>query len=70
MTHRIERDTMGPLEVPADRLWGDLVRNVPQAHDRASRLTREFDPFNGGKTIEIADMRALLKATRGGEASP
>lgn len=24
-----------------------------------------FDPFNGGKTIEIADMRALLKATRG-----
>lgn len=27
-----------------------------------------FDPFNGGKTIEIADMRALLKAARGGDA--
>lgn len=27
-----------------------------------------FDPFNGGKTIEISDMRALLKATRGSDA--
>jgi regulator of sirC expression with transglutaminase-like and TPR domain len=27
-----------------------------------------FDPFNGGKIIEISDMRALLKATRGGDA--
>ena len=27
-----------------------------------------FDPFNGGKAIEIADMRALLKATRGTDA--
>ncbi len=27
-----------------------------------------FDPFNGGKTIDIADMRALLKATRGDDA--
>ena len=27
-----------------------------------------FDPFNGGKTIEIADMRAQLKATRGDDA--
>jgi regulator of sirC expression with transglutaminase-like and TPR domain len=27
-----------------------------------------FDPFNGGKTIEIADMRALLKATHGDDA--
>jgi regulator of sirC expression with transglutaminase-like and TPR domain len=27
-----------------------------------------FDPFNGGKTIEISDMRALLKATRGDDA--
>ncbi|NKB49264.1 MAG: tetratricopeptide repeat protein [Alphaproteobacteria bacterium] len=27
-----------------------------------------FDPFNGGKVIEISDMRALLKATRGGDA--
>ncbi len=27
-----------------------------------------FDPFNGGQPIEIADMRALLKATRGDDA--
>ncbi len=27
-----------------------------------------FDPFNGGKVVETADMRALLKATRGAEA--
>ncbi len=27
-----------------------------------------FDPFNGGKTVDISDMRALLKATRGDDA--
>lgn len=27
-----------------------------------------FDPFNGGKAIEITDMRALLKASRGNQA--
>ena len=21
-THRVERDTFGPIDVPADRLWG------------------------------------------------
>ena len=42
---------------------GHFLMRLEQAGERTI-----FDPFNGGKTIEIADMRALLKATRGDDA--
>ena len=43
--HRIESDTFGPIEVPADRLWGaQTQRSLEHFRISGERMPRELDP--------------------------
>jgi regulator of sirC expression with transglutaminase-like and TPR domain len=64
---------LGILYLHAGRAQGWTIEGLNFPGHFLARLDEAgvrtiFDPFNGGKIIEISDMRALLKATRGNDA--
>ena len=46
---RIERDTFGPIEVPADRLWGAQTKRS-LASDCAAWISGQILSVDGGRS--------------------
>ena len=53
MDHRIEKDTMGDIEVPADRLWG-------------AQTQRSLQNFRVGQCQWLAENHPALQVQQGG----
>ena len=61
---RIERDTFGPIEVPADRLWGaQTQRSLEHFRISTEKMPRGADPRD-------ADRQAKRRSRQSGPRHP